>query len=963
MNYPSISEYVEAIKSAEDNFATLTYLRPVFDETGNLEMSSGNFAVVFKMIDVLTNSHYAIKCFLRNQEGRRSNYKKISKELQSVSAPYIPRIWYYENELYVDTKNSSNLEFDVLVMDWIEGITLGEYILTIKDDSSALKKLSQFFSVMSMWLLNQPFAHGDIKPDNIIVNPKTGSLALVDYDGMYIPSMKGEKSRECGSPDYRHPKRSIARFNEYIDDFSLSVIQLFIDTVYANSKLSAPFDIKFFSLREADYLDVAGSYSFTFITENFFYDLEVVTSYQRVLELLRHSRHHDILIEEFVLFDKNDGENNSEACDTLEDLPHLSDVSIMKLDESIDNNFRVWYDCYGVKYSVGWQRLLLFPYDLELEDYTIHNQCEVIGKESFEVDEDPSEWGVYYHGNRLNKLVIPNSVRTIETDALIGCHNLVDIYLPESLISIGDSAFSGCESLEHINLPSSIELIGKNVFPKNLSSINIVSSRLISKDNYFYSCDGILFWVNRNLNMAEIPEGIKIIRSGALDLCNNLKEVVFPSTLEIIDGPGLSDSVTNVKSKSSHILSDNNCVFTSDGILLWVKKDLHYFTFPLGIKTVGKDAFNECTKLQNITFPNTITSIPHHIGMCHKLDWIYLPDTIIDITEGSLKTNYGQGKYYSIHFPTIYIPKGTWQKFKSLEPGFYNSHLIEVDSVITASSILPGDKNLSPSEDRCVYHSRYSGNRYSRLLYYGNTYQSEYHVKEGTEVICDDCFDDLYSEFDSNYLSKLFLPSSLRIIGTDAFCASIEEIICDSPYFKIENEALFSSDGTVLYKYFGKQKSYSIPIGVEEIIGGAFSGMKIETIIIPSTVRKIGNNPFAGVSRINKSGHYSCEINLICQSSFFEIRQDCLVRVSDNHLIAYLKNDTDVFIDNIFSIGPNAFYAKDCKHINISSQIQFIDEFAFGFCFNIESVKVPKNAYTQQCKVSSTPHIQIGDDI
>lgn len=35
MNYPLISEYVEAIKLAEDNFATLTNLRPVLDEEGN----------------------------------------------------------------------------------------------------------------------------------------------------------------------------------------------------------------------------------------------------------------------------------------------------------------------------------------------------------------------------------------------------------------------------------------------------------------------------------------------------------------------------------------------------------------------------------------------------------------------------------------------------------------------------------------------------------------------------------------------------------------------------------------------------------------------------------------------------------------------------------------------------------------------------------------------------------------
>ena len=49
MNYPLISEYVEAIRLAEENLEQLAHLRPVLDGDGNPVMSSGNFAVVFKM--------------------------------------------------------------------------------------------------------------------------------------------------------------------------------------------------------------------------------------------------------------------------------------------------------------------------------------------------------------------------------------------------------------------------------------------------------------------------------------------------------------------------------------------------------------------------------------------------------------------------------------------------------------------------------------------------------------------------------------------------------------------------------------------------------------------------------------------------------------------------------------------------------------------------------------------------
>ena len=49
MNYPLLSEYIEAIKSAEDNFEELSYLRPILGDNGLPVMKNGNFAVVFKM--------------------------------------------------------------------------------------------------------------------------------------------------------------------------------------------------------------------------------------------------------------------------------------------------------------------------------------------------------------------------------------------------------------------------------------------------------------------------------------------------------------------------------------------------------------------------------------------------------------------------------------------------------------------------------------------------------------------------------------------------------------------------------------------------------------------------------------------------------------------------------------------------------------------------------------------------
>ena len=150
MNYPLISDYVSSILSAEDNFKELTNLRPVLDEEGQPTMSSGNFAVVFKMKDEQTGKLYAVKCFLKEQEGRAESYKLIEEELEFVSSNYLTSIRYMEDELFVDSNNTGVTEFPVLLMDWVEGETLDKYIRSHTDYVYDLSMLVYRFSKLAL---------------------------------------------------------------------------------------------------------------------------------------------------------------------------------------------------------------------------------------------------------------------------------------------------------------------------------------------------------------------------------------------------------------------------------------------------------------------------------------------------------------------------------------------------------------------------------------------------------------------------------------------------------------------------------------------------------------------------------------------------------------------------------------------------------------------------------------------
>ena len=240
MPLPLISEYIQAIKSAEENFDELKNLRPMLGEDGEPIFSNGNFAIVFKMKDGQTGKLYAVKCFTKEQKERAKRYQLIANELEFVSSNYLTQFKYLEKELFVETQNSDENEFPVLLMDWVEGVTLDIFIRKNINNQYALEMLAYQFCKLSYWLLTQPFAHGDLKPDNIIIKDD-GTLVLVDYDGMFVPAMKGQKARELGSPDYRHPSRTEDSFDEHIDDFSIATISLSLKAIALNPTLWSEF--------------------------------------------------------------------------------------------------------------------------------------------------------------------------------------------------------------------------------------------------------------------------------------------------------------------------------------------------------------------------------------------------------------------------------------------------------------------------------------------------------------------------------------------------------------------------------------------------------------------------------------------------------------------------------------------------------------------------------------------------
>lgn len=274
MQYPLISEYVQAITDAGNNLDKLSTLRPVLDDHGEPYRTSGAFAVVFKMKDENTGKYYALKCFTEEQLDRLESYNMITEELADVNSPYVIHVKYLENEIFVDSNCTDETEFPVLLMDWVEGETMECYVAQNYADNYKMKKLYHQFCLLASWLTTQPFAHGDIKPDNLIVKPD-GFLTLVDYDGMYVPAMRGHNSPTLGTKDFTHPLRTASDFDKSIDDFAVASIALSLKAISIDSNLleeyGAP-DRLLFSYN--DYISPDTSFVFKALC-NYLYDEEL----------------------------------------------------------------------------------------------------------------------------------------------------------------------------------------------------------------------------------------------------------------------------------------------------------------------------------------------------------------------------------------------------------------------------------------------------------------------------------------------------------------------------------------------------------------------------------------------------------------------------------------------------------------------------------------------------------------
>lgn len=507
--------------------------------------------------------------------------------------------------------------------------------------------------------------------------------------------------------------------------------------------------------------------------------------------------------------------------------------------------------------------------------YTIPDGVDVIPRSAFA-------------GSSISRIIIPESVTSIESEAFANCFNLTSVVFSnptaKGQLTIGSRAFMNCTSLTAITFPSRLTDISLNRINSSItagSDIDSVDDAISYSDDAFLVDEDAYDAVLTAVNVTD--GGAYSSTDGILYKGNTL--VYYPAAKPMPENFAIPTSVNTIgEGAFAGTYANGDIVIpsriTSIGDFAFAGSYISSVTFEGDISaramTIGDYAFLDCSSLETVTFADgsNVTSLGRGAFMSTgNLASITIPATMQYIDDYAFADD--DAKNFEITFATV--AAGSQAELEFGTNVFLN---LEIDTLtipsharITASffdglsvgNIVADNNSTLRTEGDALYLM--DGENYDTLIKYTGT-ATEYTILEGTRNIADRVFEG------NETITHVVIPASVNSIGSYAFSGAynltnIEFTGESSETLTIGDHAFYEMLGLTSvtlpdrpivigeYAFASNGMLESIDLGGTTSIGNyAFSETGAEgdsssdppklSVTIPASVTSIGDYAFEG---------------------------------------------------------------------------------------------------------------------
>lgn len=478
----------------------------------------------------------------------------------------------------------------------------------------------------------------------------------------------------------------------------------------------------------------------------------------------------------------------------------------------------------------------------------------------------------------ISSVFIPEGVTAIPNFVFQNCYNLTNVILPESLQSIGLSAFENCRNLSELTIPQNVTSISNMAFHLCSSLIRLTCRatnppqiQSATFDQWHYETTIVIVPWNSRWDYKEAPYWENFTHYG------NTYDFVVDGIYYIIMGVDNGIDIVEVTTGGA------SNAYSGD---LVIPETVTWQGTTYTVVGTNAAAFSNCTNLTSLTLPATTRRCIDSFvdNECTNLTAI----TCLAITPPTNLTGITAEQYANI---VVTVPKNSvaayqadenWGQFANIQGMAYDFKRDDFFyEIIDGNQVALIRENSSSYQDLTTVEipanvnvgndTYYVTSIGARAFYQRTNLESvtfpwtiksigDYafykctgltgvlQLNEGLESIGSYAF--AYCT-----MTGAIFPYSVTSIGDGpfAYCTSLTQFRRASgqhinPKFIVQNGVVFSNRGEAIYALAifpgGKATTYTVPNGTVEIGAHAFRGSIVNTITLPTTVKKINDYAF-----------------------------------------------------------------------------------------------------------------------